>query len=77
MDRFLDDPVFFEPFMPFFHPQIGRPSIPMETYLRLMFLRFRYRLGFETLCAEVTDSLAWSTLLPHQHHTRPCHTPPR
>ena len=24
-----------------------------------MFLRFRYRLGFETLCAEVTDSLAW------------------
>ena len=31
----------------------------METYLRMMFLRFRYRLGFETLCAEVTDSLAW------------------
>ncbi len=31
----------------------------MEPYLRMMFLRFRYRLGFETLCAEVTDSLAW------------------
>ena len=31
----------------------------METYLRMMFLRFRYRLGFETLCAEVADSLAW------------------
>jgi hypothetical protein len=59
VDRLLDDPVFFEPFVPFFHPVIGRPSIPMETYLRLMFLRFRYRLGFETLCAEVTDSLAW------------------
>ena len=59
VDRLLDDPVFFEPFVPFFHPKIGRPSIPMETYLRLMFLRFRYRLGFETLCAEVTDSLAW------------------
>ena len=25
----------------------------------MMFLRFRYRLGFETLCAEVADSLAW------------------
>ena len=59
IDRLLDDPVFFEPFVPFFHPVIGRPSIPMETYLRLMFLRFRYGLGFETLCAEVADSLAW------------------
>jgi IS5 family transposase len=59
IDRLLDDPVFFEPFVPFFHPVIGRPSIPMETYLRMMFLRFRYRLGFETLCAEVADSLAW------------------
>jgi IS5 family transposase len=55
----LDDPVFFEPFEEFFDPEIGRPSIPMETYLRMMFLRFRYRLGFETLCAEVADSLAW------------------
>jgi len=59
VDRLLDDPVFFEPFVPFFHPVIGRPTIPMEVYLRMMFLRFRYRLGFETLCAEVTDSLAW------------------
>ena len=59
IDRLLEGPVFFEPFVPFFDPLIGRPSIPMETYLRMMFLRFRYRLGFETLCAEVTDSLAW------------------
>ena len=59
VDRLLDDPRFFEPFRPFFSPGSGRPSIPMETYLRLMFLRFRYRLGFETLCAEVADSLAW------------------
>ena len=59
IDVLLDDPVFFEPFEEFFDPEIGRPSIPMETYLRMMFLRFRYRLGFETLCAEVADSLAW------------------
>lgn len=59
IDRLLDDPVFFEPFVPHFDPEIGRPSIPMETYLRMMFLRFRYRLGFETLCKEVTDSLSW------------------
>ena len=59
IDTLLDDPVFFEPFEEFFDPEIGRPSIPMETYLRMMFLRFRYRLGFETLCGEVADSLAW------------------
>jgi IS5 family transposase len=59
IDRLLDDPVFFEPFAPFFSPDVGRPSIPIETYLRMMFLRFRYRLGFETLCGEVTDSLTW------------------
>src|SRR5579863_2076690 len=59
VDTLLDDPVFFEPFEEFFDPEIGRPSIPMESYLRMMFLRFRYRLGFETLCAEVADSLAW------------------
>jgi len=31
----------------------------METYLRLMFLKFRYRLGYESLCREVTDSITW------------------
>src|ERR1039458_357986 len=59
VDRLLDDPVFFEPFVPHFEPRYGRPSIPIETYLRLMYLRFRYRLGFETRCGEVTDSLGW------------------
>jgi len=45
IDVLLDDPVFFTPFIPFFDPRIGRPSTPMETYLRLMFLKFCYRLG--------------------------------
>ena len=38
VDGLLDDPVFFAPFVPFFDPRIGRPSVPMETYLRMMFL---------------------------------------
>jgi transposase, IS5 family len=59
VDGLLDDPVFFAPFVPFFDPRIGRPSTPMETYLRLMFLKFRYRLGYETLCREVADSITW------------------
>jgi IS5 family transposase len=59
VDALLDDARFFAPFREFFHATWGRPSIPIETYLRLMFLKYRYRLGFETLCREVTDSITW------------------
>jgi IS5 family transposase len=59
VDELLDDQVFFAPFVAFFDPRIGRPSTPMETYLRLMFLKFRYRLGYESLCREVSDSITW------------------
>jgi IS5 family transposase len=59
VDALLDDERFFAPFRPYFDSVFGRPSIPMETYLRLMFLKFRYRLGYESLCAEVADSIGW------------------
>jgi IS5 family transposase len=59
VDALLDDPAFFAPFAPHFHPVLGRPSTPVECYLRLMFLKFRYRLGYESLCAEVSDSISW------------------
>jgi transposase, IS5 family len=59
VDALLDDPAFFAPFAPRFHPVLGRPSTPAECYLRLMFLKFRYRLGYESLCAEVADSISW------------------
>jgi len=59
VDRLLDDPAFFEPFRVHFHAVLGRPSVPIETYLRLMFLKYRYRLGFEPLCREVADSISW------------------
>ena len=59
VDRLLADERFFAPYRVLFHPVLGRPSIPIETYLRLMFLKYRYRLGFEPLCREVTDSISW------------------
>jgi IS5 family transposase len=59
VDRLLDDSAFFAPFAPYFDARIGRPSVPMETYLRMMFLKYRYRLGYETLCREVGDSISW------------------
>ena len=59
VDALLDDPAFFAPFVPFFSLSAGRPSTPVECYLRMMFLKFRYRLGFESVCAEVSDSITW------------------
>jgi len=35
----------------------GRPTIAMETYVRLMVLKQRYRWGYRTLQAEVSDSI--------------------
>ena len=66
VDGLLDDPVFFAPSVPFFDPRSGRPSVPMETYLRMMFLKFRYRLGYQTLCREVGDSISgrWFCRIP-------------
>jgi IS5 family transposase len=38
---------------------MGRPSVPLDTYLRMMFLKFRYRLGYQLLCRELQDSISW------------------
>ncbi|HWC37453.1 MAG TPA: ISNCY family transposase [Acidimicrobiales bacterium] len=59
IDTLLDDQRFLQPFVERFACPIGRPTIPMETYLRLMYLKHRYGLGYETLVKEVADSLSW------------------
>jgi IS5 family transposase len=59
IDAFLDDERFLAPFVARFPSKRGRQTIPMETYLRLMYLKMRYQLGYETLVAEVTDSVGW------------------
>jgi IS5 family transposase len=59
IDGLLDDERFFAPFRVFFDPTEGRPSIPIETYLRLMFLKYRHGVGYERLCTLVRDSITW------------------
>jgi transposase, IS5 family len=59
IDVLLDDDRYFRPLRPFFDPAEGRPSIPIETYLRLMFLKYRFDLGYARLCVQVNDSLSW------------------
>ena len=58
VDRLLDDPVFIQPFRIHFDPIIGRPSIPIDTYLRHV-LEVPLRAGYELLCREVADSISW------------------
>src|SRR2546428_2356323 len=59
IDALLDDDRFLAPFVARFACTIGRPTVPIETYLRLMYLKHRYGLGYETLVKEVADSLSW------------------
>jgi len=59
VDRILDDDRFLAPFRRRLTATIGRPTIPVETYVRLMYLKHRYGLGYETLCKEVADSFTW------------------
>ncbi len=59
VDALLGDERFLAPFTARFACRIGRPTVPIETYLRLMYLKHRYSLGYETLVKEVADSLSW------------------
>lgn len=59
IDAMLDDEVFMAPFMGRWNVKVGRPTVPVETFLRMMYLKNRYGFGYHTLEAEVRDSLQW------------------
>ena len=45
VDAILDEDRFLAPFRSRLTARDGRPTIPIETYLRLMYLKHRYGLG--------------------------------
>jgi IS5 family transposase len=67
LDRLLDDPELVMPILERFGCEVvedkrlvlteGRPTIAMQPYIRLMVLKQRYRWGYRTLVAEVSDSI--------------------
>jgi IS5 family transposase len=59
VDAYLDDEQFIAPWRALFSAQLGRPSVPIDTLLRLLYLKHRYGLGYESLCREVADSISW------------------
>ena len=76
IDAYLDDERFIAPWRAMFSLRLGRPSVPVPTLLRLLYLKHRYQLGYQTLCREVADSIAWRRFcrIPW---TSPSHTRPR
>jgi transposase, IS5 family len=59
VDAYLDDERFIAPWRALFDRRLGRPSVPIDTLLRLLYLKHRYGLGYESLCREVSDSIGW------------------
>jgi transposase, IS5 family len=59
IDAYLDDERFLAPWRAHFHARLGRPSVPIPTLLRLLYLKHRYQLGYQSLCREVSDSISW------------------
>jgi transposase, IS5 family len=67
LDRLLSYPELLAPIVAHWRREVeqtqravltdGRPTIAMETYVRLMVLKQRYRWGYRTLVAEVSDSI--------------------
>jgi transposase, IS5 family len=67
LDRLLSDPELLWPLVERWRHEFqetgrlvltdGRPTIPLETYVRLMVLKQRYRWGYRSLVAEVSDSI--------------------
>jgi IS5 family transposase len=69
VDQWLDDERFFKPYLEKFNQRLGRPSVPVETFLRLLYLRHRHGLSYEVLVQEVRDSYTWRKFCrigPHQ-----------
>ncbi len=68
LDRVLGDQALMGPILERFRRELletgrrvleeGRPTIPMETFVRLMVLKARYRWGYWMLVGEVSDSIA-------------------
>jgi transposase, IS5 family len=59
VDAYLEDERFIAPWRALFSARLGRPSVPIDTLLRLLSLQHRDQLGFESLCREVSDSIGW------------------
>ncbi len=55
----LDNENFFSPFVKRFTTKTGRPTVPVQTYLRIMYLKQRHQLSYEVVVEQIGDSIMW------------------
>lgn len=59
VDKLLSEPSLLKPFEEIFDETMGRPGTPVDVYLRMMYLKFRWGLSYEEVEREVRERLTW------------------
>jgi transposase, IS5 family len=59
VDELLSNAQLLKPFEEAFDPSLGRPGTAVGTYLRMMYLKFRWGLSYEEVQREVRERLPW------------------
>jgi len=59
IDQLLSNPDLLKPFEDVFDPTMGRPGTPMDVYLRMLYLKFRWGLSYEEAEHEVRERIPW------------------
>jgi len=59
VDALLADRTLLTPFEELFDRTMGRPSTPVDVYLRMLYLKFRWGLSYEEVEHEVRERIPW------------------
>jgi IS5 family transposase len=59
VNALLSDRALLKPLEEMFDPTMGRPGTPVDVYVRMLFLKFRYGLAYEEVEAEVRERIPW------------------
>lgn len=59
VDALLGESSLVKPFEEVFDTHMGRPGTPVEVYLRMLYLKFRYGLSYEEVEQEVRQRFPW------------------
>lgn len=59
IDKLLQTDSLLKPFEEVFHETMGRPGTPVDVYLRMLFLKFRWGLSYEEVEREVRERIPW------------------
>ena len=76
VDAFLDDERFIAPWRALFSARLGRPSVPVDTLLRLLYLKQRYQLATRA-CARKSATRSAGGGAAGSAWTGRCPIPPR